>query len=456
MDMAQGGRSQISRNYLLFLLMFAVSGRMAFAETPDQRMVSGLLKPLADRQLFSGSVIVVQNGHTIAEQNTGLANRELNVPITAATRFYVASVTKSFTATAILMLRDAGALSLDDPVSKFIRDFPHGDITIRQLLMHTSGLQHPVFYPDYYDLAKRSYTTAAAVEVFKDRPVIGTPGNQRRYSDYNYTILARIIEVASGKSYSDFLSERIFRPQHLSTAGNQTGWSEIIPNRASGYQPVGMESFENAKFFDYSIATGAASLYMSAEDLARWIDALGGGVVLGLQSTHELLGSTNDDGILHGRDVAGRRAIALSGWDNVGFAADALYFTDAHLAVAVTANENDSGIASYLSEAIAQSILMGKPVEPLQFLPPRKDLQGFAGKYRFGSDFYVPGREIEIVTREGQLFEQQRDPDRLMGLIPVADGSFVYRSHWSRVTFQQEGGRVTALTFDGFKAVKTP
>ena len=185
--------------HLAFLLLLAVSFKTAFAETPDQRTLSSFLKPLADRDLFSGSVVVVRDGHIVAEQNSGYANREQRTLTGAGTRFYVASVTKSFTATAILLLRDAGKLSLDDPISKFMSDFPHGAITIRQLLTHTSGLQHPVFYADYYDLAKRSYSTAEAVALFKDRPLLNAPGTQRRYSDYNYTLLARIIEIASAQ-----------------------------------------------------------------------------------------------------------------------------------------------------------------------------------------------------------------------------------------------------------------
>src|SRR5215471_10977500 len=265
------------RHSLLFLLILTAWALQTHAETGDQRMVSALLKPLLDRHLFSGSVVVVQSGHTLAEQHSGLANRELRVPVTAETRFYVASVTKSFTAAAILMLRNAGTLSLDDRIGKFLPDFPYREITIRQLLTHSSGFQHPVFYPDYYELAKRSYTTAEAVDVFKDRPLVGTPGTQVRYSDYNYVILARIIEVAAGMGYGQFLDQRIFKPMGLSTAGSHDNWAKIVLNRAAGYQPVGMCGFENARFFDYSINTGAGSMYMSAEDLSRWIESLGSG-----------------------------------------------------------------------------------------------------------------------------------------------------------------------------------
>lgn len=442
--------------HLAVLLFVAVSITTRFAAASDQRTVSSLLKPLADRDLFSGSVVVVRNGGIVAEQSSGYANREQKTPIGPGTRFYVASVTKSFTATAILFLRDAGKLSLDDPISKFIPDFPHGSITIRQALTHTSGLQHPVFYPDYYDLAQRSYSTGEAAALFKDRPLLSAPGTQSRYSDYNYTLLARIIEIASGRGYSQFLTEDIFRPQHLNSAGNHASWAQIVVNRAVGYQPVGMEDFENARYFDYSIATGAASVYMSAEDLAHWIEAIGSGSVLSPQSTSELLGTSDHAGLLQSREIAGHRAIALNGWDNIGFAAEAVYFPDSHLAIAVTTNQNDSGIARYLTEGIAQSLLVKKKVEPPQFSKKVTDPQRFAGKYRFGPDFYVPGQELEIVVRNGELFDLQKNPERLMGLMPMSDGSFIYRSHWARVTFQQENGRMVGLMFDNFKATKIP
>ena len=313
-----------------------------------------------------------------------------------------------------------------------------------------------MFYADYYDLAKRSYSTAEAVALFKDRPLLNAPGTQRRYSDYNYTVLARIIEIASHEAYGQFLSEHIFRPQHLNSAGNHASWAQIVANRATGYQPVGMSDFENARYFDYSIATGAASLYMSAEDLAQWIVAIGSGSVLSPPSTYELLGNPDHEGLLQSRMVAGHRAVALNGWDNIGFAADALYFPDSHLAIAVTTNQNDSGIAPYVTDAIARSALTKKQVEPRQFSEKVTDPQRFVGKYRFGPDFYVPGQELEIVTRNEELFDLQKNPERLMGLIPMSDGSFMYRSHWATVTFQQENGRVVALTFDDFKATKIP
>ncbi len=269
-------------------------------------------------------------------------------------------------------------------------------------------------------------------------------------------LLARIIEIASGKGYGQFLTEHIFSPQHLSSAGNHASWAQIVANRAAGYQPVGMNEFENARYFDYSIATGAASMYMSAEDLAHWVAAIGSGSVLSSLGTSELLGTSDHAGLLQSKDIAGHRAVALNGWDNVGFAADALYFPDSHFAIAVTTNQNNSGIAPYLTEAIAQSLLTKRQVETPQFSKKVTDPQRFAGKYRFGPDFYVPGQELEIVVRDDELFDLQKNPQRLMGLIPMSDGSFMYRSHWARVTFQQESGRVGALMFDDFKATKIP
>jgi len=436
--------------------MLALLPVHAPAETSDQQIISTLLQPLVERQLFSGSVVVTRGGTIIAEQHSGLANRELNVPVTGATRFYVASVTKSFTAAAILMLSGTGALSLDDEIGKFLPDFPHPQITIRELLTHSSGFQHPVFYPDYYDLAKRSYTAAEVVNLFKNRELVGTPGAQTRYSDYNYVVLARIIEVVSCISYSDFLQQRFLAPLDLSTAGNHMNWAQLVTNRASGYQPVGMTDFENARFFDYSISTGAGSMYMSAKDLCRWIEALGSNRLPGARALDAMASDPQQNPLFASRNIAGHSAIALAGWDNIGFAADALYFPDTHLAIAVTANLNDSGIARYLSEAIAESILTGHLVEPLHFLERPSNPELVAGKYRLGSDFYVPGLELEIVKSGDQVYERQKDPERLMGLIPMSDGSFMYRSHWSRITFQQEKGKVTSLTFSGFKATKVP
>jgi CubicO group peptidase (beta-lactamase class C family) len=438
------------RRMLEWLALLAVASSPASV----QQRVSALVAPLEAHSIFSGSVVVERKAHVIAERQAGFSDREHGERTTQAAVFYVASVTKSFTAAGILLLRDEGELSLGDAVGKFIPTFPHPEITVRQLLEHTSGLQHPVFYSDFYELAKRPYTAADAVKLFQDRPVLSSPGTKRRYSDYNYVLLARIIEVASHKTYSQFVSERFFKKLGMQSAGNHESWAMLVPNRSRGYQPVGLLDFENAQFFDYSISTGAASIYMSARDLTTWVTALGSGAVLSAQSTRELLGTRDLPGILHGTEIAGHWAIELSGWDNIGFGAEAVYFPAEALSVVVTANVNDSGVASYLVEAVSQTVLTQKPARPLEIVVTPKAAQRFAGRYKFGDDFYVPGQMLDIVWRDGALFDHQTKPERWMALVALADGTFMYRSHWGAVEFAEDAGRAESVTLSNFKAVR--
>lgn len=425
------------------------------AEVPTaQRMLNEFLKPLVERGLFSGSVVIREDGQVTAELNAGYANRELHVPVNASTKFYVASITKSFTAAAILRLREAGKVDLNDPLKKYLPEFPHGDVTVRQLLTHTSGFQHPVFFPDFYDLAKRSYTTEEAALLFKDRPLVSAPGTTTRYSDYNYILLARVIEVASGEPYGDYLAAHFFRPLQLTSAGTHTGWSAIVLDRAAGYQPIRIRDFQNSPYFDYSIDTGAASIFMSAADLARWVEAIGSGRVLNSEDSAELTGSAERRGLLGNTQVSAKQALTLTGWDNIGFGSAALYFPEVRLSIAVTINENNSGLATYVAGELAKGYLAGVQAPPPEFSREPIETTQYLGVYRFGKDFYVPGQEMEIVSESGELFERQHRPERMIGLLAMSDGSFRHRSHWGRITFEKKGSRIGGLEFDGFKAEK--
>jgi len=216
------------------------------------------------------SVLVVQNNKIIFEKGYGLANIEQAIPNESKTNFRLASITKQFTAFSILLLENNGKLSFDDSLEKYFPNFPEygKNITIKQLLQHTSGL---LAYEDYID-------DTVTVQL-KDKDVLNTlmkqdstyfqPGTEHRYSNSGYAVLALIVEKISGKTFAEFLKERIFLPLKMNNSvAFENGISEV-QNRAFGYAKIDSEFV----FTDQSVTSavlGDGGIYSSTLEMVKW------------------------------------------------------------------------------------------------------------------------------------------------------------------------------------------
>src|ERR1051326_3823655 len=195
------------------------------------QQIDAYVKRYADQGLFSGVVLVAQHGEVKYEHAFGFADRAFGTPNTTATKFQIASVSKPITAAAILVLADRGKLALDDPLSKYVPDFPNGDkITIDQLLMHTSGLNDASATPEYSDWSRFPQTTAQLVDRVKNMRPRGAPGEKYSYSNSNYHVLAYIIEKVSGQPYGDFLTANIFNPLGMNETRHHGDDAAVVPS----------------------------------------------------------------------------------------------------------------------------------------------------------------------------------------------------------------------------------
>lgn len=174
---------------------------------------------------FMGAAIVVQDGEIVFANSYGMANLEHQVPNAVSTKFRIGSITKQFTAAAILQLQDRGLLDVQAPVATYLPDYPNGDrITIHHLLTHTAGIPNLTSFPDYLEWMKQSTTLDNLVARFQDLPLEFEPGEQFRYSNSGYTLLTQIIEQISGKSYADYLQTQLFAPLGLENTGYEHPW----------------------------------------------------------------------------------------------------------------------------------------------------------------------------------------------------------------------------------------
>ncbi|HZA98218.1 MAG TPA: serine hydrolase domain-containing protein, partial [Gemmatimonadales bacterium] len=178
-----------------------------------EQRIDRFVRPYAASNNFTGVILVRRGGRVQLEQGYGMANYELGVPNTGFSRFHIASVTKAFTAAAILLLEERGKLSLSDPVSRHLPDYPKGDrIRIEHLLKHTAGIPNLGSGPDWARQERQSHTIEQLVALFKDLPLEFEPGSETRYSNSNYNLLTLILEKLSGQSYESFLRENIWTP----------------------------------------------------------------------------------------------------------------------------------------------------------------------------------------------------------------------------------------------------
>jgi len=226
------------------------------------------------------SLAIVQEGRIAKAQGYGFANLELKAHATTETVYEIGSNTKQFTAAAIMMLVEEGKVHLEDAITKYFPEAPEAwqRIRIRHPLSHTSGIQNHVAIPHWLDVFRTNlaFETAPSrdelLKMFFRLPLEFRPGETWAYDNTGYYLLGIIIEKASGKSYWQFLDERIFKPLGIN-ATHSTDPQPIVPNRASGYEWKN-DHFENRPILLPAIAFSAGSLLSTVEDMAKWDVAL--------------------------------------------------------------------------------------------------------------------------------------------------------------------------------------
>ena len=334
--------------------------------------MQAVVDELKARPEFVGlSVAVARGGQVIVDEGVGMADLEGKVPADANTMFRIGSVTKQFTAAAIMKLHEQGRIGLDEPLSKYLPDFDSQGrvVTIRQMLTHTSGI------PNY--TAQKGFAEKNARLDMSERGVIGLidgvsfefePGAKWSYSNTNYFLLGMIVEKLSGQPYADFMRDQFFRPLGL-THVRYDDLRAIVPGRARGYtfDPNG-RTVTNATFVSTSWAGGAGGLLSTAGDLVRWQMALTAGRAISRASFQQMIasavqtGPTSSYGFGLGIDrFAGRTRISHGGGIN-GFNSNLAWLPDAGLSVAVISNV--IGLSSDLVAARIETALTSDKAPP--------------------------------------------------------------------------------------------
>lgn len=345
-------------HFPLFLILVLCGFVPAFADKVD-----GYVKTqMHERHIPGAAVAVVKNGRVIKTFGYGLANVELNVPVTKDTVFEIGSVTKQITAAAIMLLVEEGKINLDANISIYLSNAPEiwNKVTVRHLLTHTSGVKSYTAVGTGFELTKRMKRDDF-MKAIGAYPLEFEPGSRYIYSNSGYNLLGFIIESVSGKSYWDFVRERIFKPLGMNQTANRDP-QFIVPNRADGYE------WENGRLvgrdYDLTDVFSAGAIVSTALDLAKWDAALRSEALLKKTSLAQMWtpfvlndGKTNPYGFgFNVADFRGHRLISHGG-QTAGFAANVSRYVSDDLTVIVLTNLGDQGLGGVIARGIAKIYL---------------------------------------------------------------------------------------------------
>jgi len=388
----------------------------------------------------SGAALVAVDGKPVLRRGFGLADRELGVPNTPQMKFRIGSITKQFTAAAILQLQEAGKLQLDDPISKYYPEAPPAwsKVTLRHLLTHTSGIPSYTDLPEFAQASRLPQTTDSLIKLIRDKPLQFEPGKGFYYDNSGYLLLTYVIEKVSGEPYADYLQRRLFQPLGM----NDTGYdntSQILPGRARGYER-GLEDriWHNIRPTDMTWPQGAGGLYSTVDDLLKWDQALSSGRVLKPESQKAMFA---DYGRGYGFgwyvDQQWGQERIWHGGDIDGFSTQFQRYPKARLTVVVLFNESTP--PAKLAVDLA-GLCLGAEVYPHEVAETAADLRRYAGYYDSGSAsvLKIEPRDGVLATRNFQTGDTH--------LYPSGGGTFFGKTFDVRVAFEAGAdGQVTGM-----------
>lgn len=408
----------------------------------------------ADHRQFIGTVLVVRGGETVLSQGYGMADLANQVPHSPQTRFRIGSVTKQFTAAAILQLQDRGLLNVQAPVATYLPDYPHKTVTLHHLLTHTAGLPNLTSFPDYFEWMDQPTTLEALIARFQDLPLEFEPGSQHRYSNSGYVLLTHVIETVSGQSYAAYLEENLLTPLGMENTGYDLS---PVAGLARGYTRNAQE-YQPAAPINMAVPQGAGGLHSTVGDLARWNQALFGNdpgdreilsqrAIATMTAPQVSLGIAEAPGLSYGYGLvidheSEQPRIGHGGGIN-GFVSSLIYLPQQDTTIVVLSNM-ESINPEQISTGLA-AILLGESYD----LPQALDtvtvsagvLERYVGTYQFAPEF-----QIAITVEAGQLYAQGTGQPTI-ALYPASDTEFFALAPDLRIFFTPTAaGTVESLT----------
>jgi CubicO group peptidase (beta-lactamase class C family) len=423
----------------LVFLVFA-SLLTAEAQTLAPKQMTAEFDKLLSAQYKPGepgcAALVAIKGQIVYKKAFGMANLELNVPMQPDMVFRIGSITKQFTAIAILQLMEQGKLSLQDEITKFIPDYPTQayKITIEHLLTHTSGIKSLTNVPEFVTYLKEDLKPAEVLDKFKNQPMEFAPGTKFNYNNSGFFLLGYIIEKITGKTYQEYIEENFFKPLGMTNSLYGSD-SKLIKNRAYGYKPV-ENGFENADYLSMLLPFSAGSIMSTVEDLYKWNRALISYKLVKKETLEKAFTEyklSNGKGTSYGygwflRKLQGSPTIEHGGGIN-GYLTDAIYLPAEDVFVAVFSNSTGKS-PDMISEKIA-AVAIGKPLNYKEIPVDKATLEQYSGVYEDEDS------NLRVITVDSMQLYSQRTEGQKNKISSFARDKFFFQNSFATITFNR-------------------
>lgn len=434
------------------LISFGLCFTNCLAQQNDADLSLAFDQLLSDQFKPGGTgatALVARKGQIIYEKAFGMANLELNVPMQTDHVFRIGSITKQFTAIAILQLMEQGKLGLQDEITKFIPDYPtHGHkITIEHLLTHTSGIQSYTNMKDFQERMTLDQKPTEVIDHFKNQPMEFAPGTQWNYNNSGYFLLGYIIEKVSGKTYPEYMEQQFFKP--LGMTHSLYGSDEkIVKNRAGAYDKDD-STFVNAHTMSMSLPYAAGSIQSTVGDLFKWHQALHQYKLIKKESLEKAFtpfklttGKVVPYGYGFGfQNVQGSPTIEHGGGIN-GFLTQSMYLPKEEVFVAVFSNCNCQSPGDVAAKMAALTI--GKPFSWKEITLENPVLQGYTGVYENSKG------EARFITMENNQMYSQRAGSGKLRIKAFQKDQFFFDERLNVLVFGRNAkGAIDKVTLKG-------
>ena len=402
-----------------------------------------------DSNAPGATVLVAKNGKAIYRKAVGKSNLELDVDMIPENVFMLASITKQFTAIAILMLEEQGKLSLNDPITKFIPDYPtHGKtITVHHLLNHTSGIKSYTSIGDLRQIARQDKTLDELIDFFKNEPMDFDPGEDYRYNNSGYVLLGKIIEVVSGETYADFIDNHIFQPLGM-TASQYGSHSKLIKNRAMPYEE-GDKGYVNASYLSMSLPHAAGALTSTIDDMLKWQNALANNTLIKASTLQKAINGSklnNGEHIDYGYGLGELTLKGSKGYTHsggiFGTSTNGIYLINEDVYVIGLSNCSCNNIDAVTTQLAAAAI--GKPYPSMKDVIQLNEdqLKKWVGAYQFED-----GTVRHIFFKDGALKSMRESTtNTVFDIFPLSENRFMFADGNIEYEFSQsDDGKKQAI-----------
>lgn len=442
-------KEKMKTNHTLPLLLFTFLFILNIKAQDLTQQFDAIVTQNYNADAPGATILVAKDGKAIYRKAIGKASLELDVDMIPENVFMLASITKQFTAVAILMLEEQGKLKLNDPVTKFIPEYPTQGktITVHQLLNHTSGIKSYTDNANFLQFARMDKTLDELIDTFKNDPLDFEPGEAFKYNNSGYILLGKIIEVISKDTYENFIEKHIFEPLNMqqSSYGNNR---ELVKNRVRPYEQND-NGYVNASYLSMTLPQAAGSLTSTIDDMLKWQNALVNNTLIKATSLDKAINGSNlnnGEHIAYGYGLGEMNLKGSKGYSHsggiFGTSTDGIYLIKEGVYVIGLSNCSCNDIGAVTRNLAAVAI--GKPFPTMSDVVNISEdkMKQWVGAYEFED-----GAVRHIFLKDNKLYSmRESETNTIFEIFPLSENRYMFEGSGIEYKFSNsENGKLEAI-----------